>query len=259
MIKNLPNYITCLNLVFGCLGLLFLFNGHPASAAYCIWIAAVCDFFDGFAARAVKAESPMGKELDSLADVVSFGVLPAFLWFFYIVKSMDGAPITPFFDTDAQAYALESFQSTPSITWSKPWWSYLAFFMAVCSAWRLAKFNIDTRQTDHFRGVPTPANALVWSAIPFISANSLFPWAYHWISNPVFIVVFGLVMSILLVVDIPLIAFKFKDWSWKSNKIKYSFLLLSVALLVFLKSNGIFFVFAAYLGASFLENKNKEA
>ncbi|MDF2455397.1 MAG: pssA [Cytophagaceae bacterium] len=234
MIKNLPNYITCLNLVFGCLGLLLLFNGHPASAAYCIWIAAVCDFFDGFAARAVKAESPMGKELDSLADVVSFGVLPAFLWFHYITDSFN-------LNLGMIAHPL----------------SYIAFFMAVCSAWRLAKFNIDTRQTDHFRGVPTPANALVWSAIPFITSDSLFPWAYQWISNPVFIIVFGLVMSVLLVMDIPLIAFKFKDWSWKSNKIKYSFLLLSVVLLVSLKANGIFFVFAAYLGASFLENKNK--
>ena len=238
MIKNIPNFITCLNLFFGCLGLMLLVNGSPMCAAFCIWTAAVCDFFDGFAARAVKAESPMGKELDSLADVVSFGVLPAFIWFYYIIQSIQ--PGTSFTDIPVGLYI-----------------PYIAFFMAMCSAWRLAKFNIDTRQTDHFRGVPTPANALVWSAIPFISSDSLFPWAQQWITNPVFVIVFGLVMSILLVVDIPLIALKFKEWSWKSNKVTYSFLLLSVALLVTLQANGIFFVFAAYLGASFIDNKNK--
>jgi CDP-diacylglycerol--serine O-phosphatidyltransferase len=237
MIKNIPNFITCLNLLFGCLGLVFLVQGNPAFAACCIWIAAICDFFDGFAARAVKAESPMGKELDSLADVISFGLLPAFLWFYYSAQSMESG---------------FSFTTT-----SDNLWPYLAFFMSICSAWRLAKFNIDTRQTNHFRGVPTPANALVWSAVPFITSDSVFPWAQEWISNPVFIIAFGLFMSVLLVVDVPLIALKFKDWSWKSNKIKYSFLLLSVALLVSLQANGIFFVFTAYLLASFLENKYK--
>lgn len=237
MIKNIPNFITCINLLFGCLGLSLLVQGNPAYAAYCIWAAAIADFFDGFAARAVKAESPMGKELDSLADVVSFGVLPAFLWFYYIAQSIKSGP----------AFPAESMQ----------FWPYVAFFMAMCSAWRLAKFNIDTRQTDHFRGVPTPANALVWSAIPFISSASLFPWAQQWIANPIFLIVFGVVMSVLLVVDVPLIALKFKDWSWKSNKIKYTFLLLTVILLVSLRANGIFLVFAAYLGASFLENKSK--
>lgn len=237
MIKNIPNFITCINLLLGCLGLLLLVQGNPAYAAYCIWGAAIADFLDGFAARAVKAESPMGKELDSLADVVSFGVLPAFLWFYYLSQSL-----------------------TPGMTFSTSphqFGSYIAFFMAICSAWRLAKFNIDTRQTDHFRGVPTPANALVWSAIPFISSASLFPWAEQWVANPAFISVFGLVMSILLIVDVPLIALKFKDWSWKSNRIKYTFLLLTVALLVSLGANGIFLVFAAYLGASFLENRSK--
>jgi CDP-diacylglycerol--serine O-phosphatidyltransferase len=238
MIKNIPNFITCLNLLFGCIGLMCLIQDQPACAACCIWAAAVCDFFDGFAARAVKAESAMGKELDSLADVVSFGVLPAFLWFYYILQSY--YPGTSFTEIPAGQYI-----------------PYLAFIMAMCSAWRLAKFNIDTRQTDHFRGVPTPANALVWSAIPFISADSLFPWAQQWMTNPVFVIVFGLMMSILLVVDFPLIALKFKEWSWKSNKVTYSFLLLSVALLVTLQANGIFFVFAAYLGASLLDNKSK--
>ncbi|MDB5273477.1 MAG: pssA [Chitinophagaceae bacterium] len=238
MIKNIPNFITCINLLFGCLGLVLLFSGDPMGTAICIWAAAVCDFFDGFAARAVKAESAMGKELDSLADGVSFGVVPALLWFYYMVQSIQ--PGTYFVEVALQMK-----------------WPFLAFLMAMCSAWRLAKFNIDTRQTDHFRGVPTPANALVWSAVPFISSESLFPWAQVWVSNPAFMIVFGVVMSVLLVVDVPLIALKFKDWSWKSNKIKYSFLIIALGLLICLEANGIFFVFFSYLGASLLENKSK--
>jgi CDP-diacylglycerol--serine O-phosphatidyltransferase len=238
MIKNIPNFITCFNLLFGCIGLVFIVNGYPYGAAYCIWIAAIFDFLDGFAARAVRAESLMGKELDSLADVVSFGVLPSFLWLYYIEQSLQEGIN---FGGTLQDYK----------------WPFIAFFMAVCSAWRLAKFNIDTRQIDHFRGVPTPANALVWSAVPFISTASLFPWAYEWINHPAFIVIFGVLMSFLLIVDIPLIALKFKDWSWKSNAIKYSFLIASLAVLMLFRANGIFFVFFLYLGASLLENKNK--
>lgn len=236
MIKNIPNFITCINLLFGCIGLFLLFNGDVVFAAMCIWFAAVADFLDGFVARAVNANSLMGKELDSLADVVSFGVLPAFIWFNYIVQSIQ-----------------------PELTFkaltSHSYWPFMAFFMALCSAWRLAKFNIDDRQTDHFRGVPTPANALVWSAMPFVSADSLFPWAYDWLGNTLFTILFGVFCSLLLVSDYPLIAFKFKEWTWKTNRVKYLFLAFTILLLSIIGANAVFFVFLAYLMASFVENK----
>ncbi len=237
MIKNLPNFITCINLVFGCIGLLLLFNGNLAGAAMCIWFSAIADFFDGFVARAVHANSLMGKELDSLADVVSFGVLPAFMWFYYIMQSIK--PGLSFSNVTIETYL-----------------PFIALFMAVCSAWRLARFNIDERQTDHFRGVPVPANALVWSALPFMSSQSLFPWAQDWLTNPIFVVVFGLVLSLLLISDFPLIAFKFKEWSFGSNKTKYLFLVGSVGLFVALGANGVFFVFISYLVASFIESRS---
>ena len=234
MIKNLPNFITCINLIFGCLGIFLLFTGQVMEAAMCIWASAVADFFDGFVARAVNANSLMGKELDSLADVISFGVLPAFIWMYYISESMVEGSV----------------DSSQSMLLYLP---FIAFFMAACSAWRLAKFNIDERQTDHFRGVPTPANALVWSAIPFVSIDSLFPLAHTFCSNTIFMVVLGIVLSILLISDMPLIAFKFKNWSWNANKVKYSFLLFTLLVLGFLGANGVFFVLLAYLGASFAE------
>jgi len=238
MIKNLPNFITSINLLFGCIGLFLLFNGNLAGAACCIWFAAIADFLDGFVARAVQANSLMGKELDSLADVVSFGVLPAFIWLYYIAQSIQPGLA---FSTIVQVSLIP----------------FIALVMAACSAWRLAKFNIDDRQTDHFRGVPVPANALVWSAMPFISSTSLFPWANDWLTNMPFIVLFGIALSALLVSDFPLIAFKFKEWSISANKFKYLFLLLTAFTLTILGANGVFFVLFFYLFASFLESKRK--
>jgi CDP-diacylglycerol---serine O-phosphatidyltransferase len=234
MIKNLPNFITSINLLLGCLGLFLLFTGEVVAAAMCIWAAALADFLDGFVARAVNANSLMGKELDSLADVVSFGVLPAFIWFYYIAESIEPGL---------------AFAAIPAHTYLP----FVALLMAACSAWRLAKFNIDDRQTDHFRGVPTPANALVWSAIPFVSSQSLFPWPYEGLNNTIFVLVFGTLLSWLLVSDFPLLAFKFKVWSFGANKIKYMFLALSLVLFLLLGANAVFLVFLSYLGASFLE------
>jgi CDP-diacylglycerol---serine O-phosphatidyltransferase len=239
MIKNLPNFITSINLLLGCLGLFLLFTGEVVAAAMCIWGAALADFLDGFVARAVNANSLMGKELDSLADVVSFGVLPAFIWFYYIAESIQSG--LAFTDIATHTYL-----------------PFAALVMAACSAWRLAKFNIDDRQTDHFRGVPTPANALVWSAIPFVSSQSLFPWPYEALNNTVFVLVFGLLLSWLLVSDFPLLAFKFKAWSFKANKIKYIFLVLTLILFLVLGANAVFLVFLSYLGASFLEYRQHE-
>jgi CDP-diacylglycerol---serine O-phosphatidyltransferase len=238
MIKNLPNFITSTNLIFGCIGIFLLFNGNIVAAAMCIWASAVADFLDGFVARAVNANSLMGKELDSLADVVSFGVLPAFIWMHYISQSLSS-----------------NFIEGNSISSYLP---FIAFLMAACSAWRLAKFNIDDRQTDHFRGVPTPANALVWSAIPFISGDSLFSLANDFVLNTWFIVLLGIALSILLVVDMPLIAFKFKSWTWSANKVKYSFLVGAAIAISILGANGVFFVLLAYIGASKLEYRKSD-
>ncbi|OZA56958.1 MAG: CDP-diacylglycerol--serine O-phosphatidyltransferase, partial [Sphingobacteriales bacterium 39-40-5] len=141
MKKHIPNSVTCLNLFSGCLGIVFAFQGNLIWASYAIVIAAVFDFFDGMLARLLKAYSDIGKELDSLADMVSFGVLPSVIIY--------------------QLFAL-----SPQIDFGADWLSFSAFIIAVFSALRLAKFNIDTRQSENFIGLPTPANALLIASFP---------------------------------------------------------------------------------------------
>lgn len=221
---TLPNLMTLGNLFLGCLGILFISEGHTLYASYCILGAALLDFFDGFVARALNSASPIGKELDSLADVVSFGVLPSFILFHYL-KTCTDSPYLP----------------------------YLAFIMALFSALRLAKFNIDTRQSDSFIGVPTPANALVVASFGLIEAFQ--PERWTWFYNSYFFISYVLIMSYLLIAELPLFALKFKDFSWQTNKIKYSFLLTAFVLLVLFQYVAIPFVILLYILLSVFTRK----
>jgi CDP-diacylglycerol---serine O-phosphatidyltransferase len=149
MLRHLPNILTCCNLISGCLGILFLLEGRGIPAAYFVWISCLFDFFDGFAARWLKVSSPIGKELDSLADVVSFGVLPSFVMY----KLLDNNTLVTYLP-------------------------YIAFMIAAFSALRLAIFNVDETQTDSFRGLNTPANTLFISALPLLPA-SITQWLFQ--------------------------------------------------------------------------------
>ncbi len=200
MLKHIPNFLTCCNLVCGCLGILFLFEGTEIPIAYFVLIACVFDFFDGFAARLFKANSPIGKELDSLADMVSFGALPAL--FMYKTLTID-----PHF-----AYL-----------------PYLGLLIAVCSALRLAKFNIDETQSDSFKGLPTPANAIFITTIPFLTQP-----IFDFVHTSVALSIITLVFSLLMGSRFDLFALKFKNFSWADNKIRFTFLILSVLLVAFL-------------------------
>ncbi len=216
MLKHLPNFLTCCNLICGCLGIVFLFEGSEIPTAYFIWAACVFDFFDGFAARWLKVSSAIGKELDSLADMVSFGVLPAL--FLYTMISLE-SPI--------------------------PYLPYLALLVAVCSALRLAIFNVDETQSDSFKGLPTPANALFITALPFLDTLNL-----DFIFSPVILSAITVIFSLLLVSRIDLFALKFKNFSWAENKIRFTFLLIAVLLLVALKWAAIPFVILTYIALS---------
>src|SRR5476651_291942 len=141
--KHLPNAITCANLFSGCVGIVFAFSGNPVFAAYCIFLAAIFDFFDGFASRVLQSFSGIGKDLDSLADMVSFGFLPA-------------------------AIMYQLFLQAPQIEGVSQYLNFIAFLIPVFSALRLAKFNTDERQTEIFIGLPTPANAILIASLPFI-------------------------------------------------------------------------------------------
>lgn len=196
--KHIPNFITSLNLFSGCVAVFFAFEDNYEAAFIAILIAAVFDFLDGFAARLLKAYSPMGKELDSLADVVSFGLAPGAIVF--------------------------SLLSNVEIDWLP----FVGFLIPVFSGLRLAKFNIDTRQTDSFLGLPVPANAIFLSGIVY--SFSSFLLNYVW-------VLIGLVglFCYFLISEIPMFSLKFKSIAWKNNALQYIFLIVCVILLVFLQ------------------------
>ncbi|MCU0339244.1 MAG: CDP-diacylglycerol--serine O-phosphatidyltransferase [Spirosomaceae bacterium] len=211
--------MTCGNLLCGCVGIVSAFRGDWLLAGALIFVAAVLDFLDGFVARLLNQSSPIGKELDSLADVVTFGVLPSMLIFQLLEKANP---------------ALDSVLM-----------SSIAFVMAVFSALRLAKFNIDTRQSDSFIGVPTPANAIVVASLPFILRFN--PEFEPWIVNQATLISYTLVMSFLLIAELPLFALKFKSFGWKGNEIKFIFLMLSVILLILLKFAAIPLIVGLYI------------
>jgi CDP-diacylglycerol--serine O-phosphatidyltransferase len=211
--RHIPNFLTCCNLISGTLGILHLFRGDDYPVAYFVWLACVFDFLDGLVARALKISSPIGKELDSLADVVSFGLLPALFIFNWI-----------------------SSQTT------NPFFSYAALLIVVCSALRLAIFNVDESQSDSFKGLPTPANALFLTGLPFIQfdgAQVLF--------HPVSLFIISIVFSLLLVSRIRLFALKFKDFSWRGNKVRFTFIAVAVLLLVTVKFAAVPLVIILYI------------
>ncbi|WP_017732060.1 CDP-diacylglycerol--serine O-phosphatidyltransferase [Nafulsella turpanensis] len=222
--KHIPNALTCCNLLCGCIGIVAVFNGNLLLAPYLVWLAAIFDFFDGFAARLLNVSSPIGGELDSLADNVTFGLLPASI--IYAMLQEAGLPA---------------------------WVPYLAFVIAVFSALRLAKFNVDTRQAEHFIGLPTPANALFFSSFPLILAKSDLPLAF--IAEPWFLLGTSFIFSFLLVAELPLFALKFKSFRWQDNKLKYIFLIASVVLIILFKFVAIPLVIILYILVSLFNRK----
>ena len=220
---QLPNFITLLNLLSGVLGILWVLEGQPLYGAYFVILSATFDFFDGFAARLLKVQSDMGKELDSLADVISFGVLPGIL-LYSLTKSQTEASFLP----------------------------YCTLIIPMLSAYRLAKFNLDTRQSDRFIGLPTPANALLLTTIPYLAAR--WPELSPWLSSPIALVVIAWLTSLLLVAELPLIALKFKNSSFTDNSYRYALLVIGAVCLVWLQLAGIPLVILAYLLLSGMEN-----
>ncbi len=227
MKKHIPNSVTCLNLFSGCLGIVFAFQGNLIWASYAIVIAALFDFFDGMLARLLQAHSDIGKELDSLADVISFGVLPAVIIY--------------------QLFAL-----APQPYFATTWLRYSAFIIAIFSALRLAKFNIDIRQSEHFIGLPTPANALLIASFPLIIEESNTYFA-NFILNPWFLAIFSLIMSLLLVAEVPLISVKFKSLKFSQNLSQYILVISSLLLLLFLKFEAVPIIILLYFLISFIQ------
>lgn len=225
MKKHIPNFITCLNLFSGCIGTVFAFSGDLKTAAYFVVLSAVFDFFDGMVARLLNVKSEIGKELDSLADMVSFGFLPGLVMFQLIAQS----------------------SSTMMPVGLIPYLPYLAFLIPVFSALRLAKFNIDTRQSVDFIGLNTPMNTLFIVSLPFIQQD--YP---SWIGSTPLLIGITILMSLLLVGEFRLFSLKLGSTSWAQNKYRYLFLLLSGALILSLHFAAIPLILVLYIGLSLL-------
>ena len=223
MKKHIPNTITCCNLISGCIATYYAFLGNFEMALLFIIIGAVFDFFDGMSARLLGVSSPIGKELDSLADDITFGFAPSAIIFGYLCTFHIHLPFVPF----------------------------LAFVMAAFSALRLAKFNLDERQALGFIGLPTPANALFWgSLIVGLQQHNICFDGLEWA-----ILVGSFISCYLLIAEIPMFALKFKHWGWKGNEIKYIFLLTCIPLLLFLGISGFAAIIAWYVVLSVIANK----
>lgn len=229
MKKHIPNTITCCNLISGCIATLFAAQANYSMALAFIIIGAVFDFFDGFAARLLHVSSPVGKELDSLADDITFGFAPATIVFSMLRATLPAC----------------------SCAWIA-YVPYAAFIIAAFSALRLAKFNLDERQTTSFIGLPTPANALFWGAL----SMTLHDYGILTSSTSLFITLLvGIVLSSwLLVAEIPMFALKFKSYGWKGNELRFSFIIISALLLAILKWGGFSLIIVLYILTSILSN-----
>ena len=228
--KHIPNTITCYNLISGCIATCMAFYSEWDKALLFIVIGAVFDFFDGMSARLLGVSSPIGKELDSLADDITFGFAPSAILFDYLYCQVEGM---------GGLYSLLP---------------YVAFVMAAFSALRLAKFNLDERQTTSFIGVPTPANALFWGSLIVGSGKAIeaLPYSIYVVVAAIFFT------SYLLIAEIPLFALKFKHWGWRGNEVKYIFILSCIPLLLLLQVSGIAVIIAWYVVLSLFTNINKK-
>lgn len=227
--RHIPNTVTCCNLFCGCIAAYMAFQADYEKAILFIILGAVFDFFDGMLARLFKVSGPLGKELDSLADDITFGLAPS-----AIVFSL-------FKEVQYPDFLAPAAEHIP----------YTAFIIAAFSALRLGKFNIDPRQSTTFIGLPTPANALFWGSLvvgghDFLTSESF---------NAIYLFALVCLMSYLLVAEIPMFSLKFKSLSWKANKVSYLFLLVCIPLLAVFKISGFAAIILWYIFLSVVTKK----
>lgn len=225
--KHIPNFITCCNLFSGCMAVLAAFAGDTHSTLLWVAIGAVCDFLDGFAARLLKAYSPVGLQLDSLADLITFGLAPSLLCY-----SMLGS--------------CEYNSSSTLLMYITP---LLGFLLVIFSAIRLAKFNTDTRQSTSFLGLPVPANALFWCGLFYKEVNLL--------ETPWIVIALIIIFSYLMISEIPMFSLKFKNLSWNENRVRFMFLAISAIILATTGIKGISAIIGWYIILSLLTKGQK--
>ena len=227
--RHIPNIITCCNLLSGCAASVMAFQANYEAAILFIILGAAFDFFDGMSARLLGVSGPLGKELDSLADDITFGFAPS-------------------------AIVFSLFKEVPYPEFLMPvadYFPYTAFIIAAFSALRLGKFNIDPRQSSSFIGLPTPANALFWGSL-VVGGH---PYLTNEPFNAIYLLLLVCLMSYLLVAELPMFSLKFKNLSWKDNKICYIFLLVCIPLLAIFRISGFAAIILWYILLSVLTKK----
>jgi CDP-diacylglycerol--serine O-phosphatidyltransferase len=227
--RHIPNIITLINLFCGCIALVFAMKENFEMAFYFVCLGIFFDFFDGFFARLFHVSSPLGLQLDSLADMVTSGVVPGFVMFKMLSNSVSSNPSVAFIP-------------------------YLGFIIALGSCYRLANFNIDTRQTDSFIGLPTPANALFILSLPLILKNTDSLVVLELLTNHFVLLVITLLSAYILNAEIPLFALKIKKFNFKDNVLQIVFLLISVVLLGLFQFSGVALVIVFYVLLSVVLN-----
>ena len=221
IVRHIPNSITSMNLLCGVLGVIFTFQGALDIAFYLMMAAAACDFLDGFAARMLKAYSPMGKELDSLADLISFGLLPSLMLYRRLVEG----GMTGFL-------------------------TYIPLIICIFSALRLAKYNIDDRQNENFLGLPTPACAMWCGSLIYAADHGVMSMA-GLLHDRYLILIGSVVLAFLLVSEIPMFSLKVKSLKWKGNELRYILVGGAVLFVVLFGVLGIAGTIILYIALSF--------
>ena len=242
MRKQIPNIITSLNLLCGCVAIIFAVSGDLISATFFAFAGIFLDFFDGLVARLLHAQSQVGLQLDSLADVVTSGVVPGIVMVQLLSQAFTGAnmEITTLFNDSLSQSSWIHFMP------------FTGLLIAVASGYRLAKFNVDTSQKTSFIGLPTPANTLLILSIPLILNFQATPALKTFVLDPWFLIVLTLLSCVLLNAKLPLFGLKFKTWNFKDNALRYVFLMVSVLLLAFVKFMAIPIVIFLYILVSLL-------
>lgn len=230
LIRQIPNLVTIFNLLSGCLSVIFVFSGDILLASWMIALAAVFDFLDGFLARLLRAGSEIGKMLDSLADMVSFGIAPGMIMFRLMEVSVEAPDLV----------------------------SYAALLIPAFSAIRLAIFSVDKRQAERFIGVPTPMTALLIASIPLIlSQYDDAPAVFDFFSNPWILLTITVITSLMLVSPWEMMALKFKTFDFKENRSRYLFALASLALIVSLGYLALPVIYLLYIASSLVESRGR--
>lgn len=246
--KHIPNTITLLNLLSGTIAAIFAVQGNLVMAAIFVAVGIFFDFFDGLAARLLDVKSELGLQLDSLADMVTSGVVPGIVMFqlFRMALPEDNMQVN---DWTAGQELLE---------WNIPLFALFGLLVTLASGYRLAKFNIDDRQTDSFIGLPTPANALLILSLPLILIFQPQPFLVDIILNVWFLVALTIFSCFMLNAEIPLFALKFSTWGFKENMLRYLFLIFCIILLIFLQFAAIPLIIISYVIVSMITNKSSQ-